>query len=133
VCAIHDDMATVIDGMRWADVAVLGSPIYMGAETGQTKCLIDRLYCLFQGLPDGTGKSRLPPGKKAITLLTCALQDGDRIYAYENTKFYKVFVNMLGFGFVLSSIVPGCRDPGAVMKNSFALGAVSDAMDFLYP
>jgi len=132
-CAIHDDMAKVIDGMVRADVVVLGSPVYMGAETGQTKCLIDRLYCLFQGLPDGTGKGRLPPGKRAITLLTCALSDGDRIYAYENTKFFKVFVNMLGFDFVLSSIVPGCRDPSLVMQNRFATGAISDAMAFLYP
>lgn len=132
-CIIRDDMDQVVEGMGWADVVVLGSPIYMGAETGQTKCLIDRMYCLFQGSPDGTGKGRLPAGKRAVTLLTCALTDGDRIYAYENTKFFKVFVNMLGFDFIFSSIVSGCRDPQTVMQNHFATDAISDSMAFLYP
>lgn len=132
-CVIRDDMDQIVEGMRWADVVVLGSPVYMGSETGQTKCLIDRMYCLFQGNPDGTGKSRLSPGKRAVTVLTCALRDGDRNYAYENTKFFKVFVNMLGFDFILSSIVPDCRDPQAVLQNRSAVHALSDAMAFLYP
>jgi multimeric flavodoxin WrbA len=132
-CAIHDDMQQVVADLQWADAFMLGSPVYMGSETGQTKCLIDRLYCLHQAKPDGTGKGRLPPGKMAITLLTCGLPDGDKMYAYENTKFYQVFAKLLGFDFVMSSIVPSCGDPMQVMQNYHAQHAISDTVSFLYP
>lgn len=131
-CRTKDDMQTVIREMHQADVVLLGSPIYMGGETGQTKCFIDRLYCLFQITPEGNGRSLLPPGKKAVTVLTCSLWDGDKMYAFENTKFFKLFVSMLGFDSVLSSIVPGTSAPDKIWENYHANNVVKDSIEFLF-
>ncbi|MCE5296614.1 MAG: flavodoxin family protein [Euryarchaeota archaeon] len=133
VCSIDDDMTIIKDEIMVSDVVVLGSPMYMGAETGQTKCLIDRFNSLFQPDKDGNPGSLVPKGKKAVTIMTCKLKDGDKIYNYENTKFFKVFVNLLGFDMVLSTIVPGTGDPKDIMNNYHAQNAVSDAVTFILP
>jgi FMN-dependent NADH-azoreductase len=130
-CRIKDDMQGIVEELRQADVLLLGSPIYMGAETGQTKCFIDRLYCLFQITPEGNGRSLLPPGKRAVTVLTCNLRDGDRIYAYENTKFFKLFVGMLGFDSIISSIVPGTSSADKIWENYHAVNVVKDSIEYL--
>lgn len=131
-CKIKDDMQGIVEEIRLADVVLLGSPVYMGSETGQTKCFIDRLYCLFQIGPDGKGYCLLPPGKKAVTVLTCNLWDGDKMYAFENTKFFKLFVHMLGFDSVLSSIVPGTSGPDKIWDNYHAKDAVNDSIKFIF-
>ena len=43
-CAIKDDMQTVYQDMKEADAIVIGSPIYFGQMSAQTKIFIDRLY-----------------------------------------------------------------------------------------
>lgn len=133
VCSIEDDMTLVKESIMSSDVVVLGSPIYMGAETGQTKCFIDRLYSLFQPDPSGRPGSLVPKGKLAVTILTCGLKDGDKIYNYENTKFFKVFVNLLGFDMVLSHIIPGMTRPEDALNNTYAVRALDDAMSFMFP
>ncbi len=45
-CATEDDFQTLLQKVREADLIVLGSPIYMGQVTGQTKTFLDRLYSL---------------------------------------------------------------------------------------
>ena len=42
-CAQQDDMAELLDLMRQCEVAVLASPIYVGAVTGLMKNFLDRL------------------------------------------------------------------------------------------
>src|SRR5512145_638875 len=75
VCAIDDDMTKVKEDLIAADLVVLGSPMYMASETGQTKCLIDRLYSLFQPDADGRPGSLVPKGKRAVTVMTCRMKD----------------------------------------------------------
>ncbi len=45
-CVIDDDMTQIYLEMKEADIIILGSPIYMGAETGPFKMFIDRTYAL---------------------------------------------------------------------------------------
>lgn len=126
-CSISDDMAEACAKMKAADVIFLGSPIYMGAETGSMKCFVDRLRSLF----DAKGKRVVGRGKKAVVLLTCGLSDGDRVYAYLNVRFFKIFVNMLGYEEALTIIVPGTKEPERILEISQASYAVEDILRFM--
>jgi multimeric flavodoxin WrbA len=45
-CSTRDDFNGLIGKVREARLVVIGSPIYMGQVTGQTKTFLDRLYSL---------------------------------------------------------------------------------------
>jgi len=46
-CIINDDMQKIYDALAHADVLVLGSPIYMGQMSSQTKIFVDRLFAQY--------------------------------------------------------------------------------------
>ena len=43
-CAINDDMQEIYGALEQADALIIGSPVYMGQMTAQTKIFADRLY-----------------------------------------------------------------------------------------
>lgn len=43
-CVIDDDIQGIYPRMEWADAIILGTPIYFGQMTAQTKTLMDRTY-----------------------------------------------------------------------------------------
>ncbi len=43
-CVLKDDMTLLYDKIECADAIFVGSPIYFGAVTAQTKLFVDRLY-----------------------------------------------------------------------------------------
>lgn len=45
-CCINDDMKSVYEDIKSADVVIIGSPVYMCQVSAQTKLLLDRLYPL---------------------------------------------------------------------------------------
>ena len=73
-CVQKDDMADLIDKIRASDMLVLMSPIYFGAETGQTKIVLDRFTSAFNG--------EKPFGNVRVSsvLLTCADKNGASVY-----------------------------------------------------
>jgi multimeric flavodoxin WrbA len=127
VCSTSDEMREAYQRMKEADVVFLGSPIYMGAETGAMKCFVDRLRALF----DAQGVRLMGRGKKAVVLLTCGLGDGDMVYAYLNVRFFKIFVHMLGFEEALTIIVPGTKEPEHILENQRARDALEDIKQFI--
>jgi len=42
-CALKDDLAPVLEKIAMADALVIGSPIYFGAATGETRSFLERL------------------------------------------------------------------------------------------
>ena len=61
-CAVQDDMQSLYPLLHEADVVVIGSPMYFGQMTSQTKTFVDRLYALM-----GPNFSRrLAQGKRLI-------------------------------------------------------------------
>ncbi|WP_341473858.1 flavodoxin family protein [Desulfofundulus thermobenzoicus] len=61
-CRQGDDMVQIYRALLEADGIVLGSPIYMGYVTAQTKLFMDRLFAFLRpGL-----NSIFPPGKKFV-------------------------------------------------------------------
>ena len=41
-CVFKDDMKEVYDNLEWADALIIGTPVYQGTLSGQTKVLLDR-------------------------------------------------------------------------------------------
>ncbi len=41
-CIHNDDMAEVYEKLRWADALIIGTPVYQGMVSGQTKVIMDR-------------------------------------------------------------------------------------------
>jgi multimeric flavodoxin WrbA len=72
-CQQDDDMTQLYEELITADGVVIGSPIYMGYLSAQTKLFFDRLYAFFN--PGAV--SRLPRGKKGA--LVFAQGGGDDI------------------------------------------------------
>ena len=70
-CVVKDDLSPVLEDFAAADNIILASPVYWGEVSGQTKCLLDRLYSFLT--PDfmtAAKKHRLPPGKRLVFILT---------------------------------------------------------------
>jgi multimeric flavodoxin WrbA len=42
-CVLNDDLAPVLEKIAAADALVIGSPIYFGTVTGETRCFLERL------------------------------------------------------------------------------------------
>ncbi len=43
VCAVIDDLSSVLEKVRKADALIIGTPVYYGAETAATRAFIERL------------------------------------------------------------------------------------------
>lgn len=68
-CHIDDPIGGILQKMKTYDGVILSTPSYNYNMTAQVKALVDRTF----SLNDYTGgwSSRVPAGKKAITLGTC--------------------------------------------------------------
>jgi multimeric flavodoxin WrbA len=107
-CSQQDDMEKLRPQIEDADILILGSPIYMGDQTGLMKCFVDRLYRFM--VPDEKKeglKSSLAPGKKALVIFTCQMPNGDRLYNYIVVRYYNLLVNMLGYEDIRTFIIGG--------------------------
>ncbi len=50
-CVHKDDMQDVYDKLKWADAVIIGTPVYQGTLSGQTKVIIDRCRALVASDP----------------------------------------------------------------------------------
>lgn len=125
-CVKDDDMVDAYDLIEGSDVLILGSPIYMGMETGMTKCFVDRLYYLM-------AKKRIVPGKKAVALFTCGLVDGHVIYGYMHGRFDKILRHDLGFEEARIFVVPGMKNKVDIAGSFYAQEALVDIERFIFP
>lgn len=75
-CVLKDDMALVYEKIEQSDTIIVGSPIYFGGFTGQTKLFQDRLF------PYVSYKdySSLLPEKKQVGLIYTMNMDNPELY-----------------------------------------------------
>ena len=125
-CVKDDDMTEAYALIQSCDVLVVGSPIYMGAETGMTKCFVDRLYYLI-------AQKRLAPGKRAAALFTCGMTEGHIFYFYMQSRYDKLLQDDLGFEDVMTFLVPGMKTKVDVDGNYYAQKALEEMAQFLFP
>lgn len=48
ICLINDDMQALYKKIEIADIIIIGSPIFFGSLTAQTKIMIDRFQCIWK-------------------------------------------------------------------------------------
>lgn len=99
-CAGKDDMTALYEKIRAADVIVFGAPVYFARLNAQAYPCIDRLYAMLN--PDFS--SRLPAGKKFVTVLTCGSGDLSVI-----APIHEYLTTVFGFFH--------CTDGGLIWQN----------------
>ncbi|NYT16279.1 MAG: flavodoxin family protein [Methanomassiliicoccales archaeon] len=107
-CAVDDDMKSLYDRIREADILMLGSPIYMGAESGRMKCFLDRLYA-FLVRKEGNGapfNTTMPPGKGMLAVFTCNNDQGCIVYDETASRYSRFFSDLLRFQKTMAFVVP---------------------------
>lgn len=108
-CSQKDDMESIRPLIEEADLLLLGSPVYMGDQTGLMKCFVDRLYTFMAPSPQGGLKSRLAEGKKAMVIFTCQMPNGNVLYNYIAVRYYNLLINMLGYEDIRTFIIGGAN------------------------
>ena len=66
-CAMRDELAPLLEKIATADLLVLGTPVYFGAETGEMRSFLERL--LFPYLTYTPGYAPIFPGKLRVGLV----------------------------------------------------------------
>ncbi len=131
-CVQKDDMTSIVEAMQASDFVLLGSPVYMGDETGLMKCVADRLYCLLaEGDGPGNYKTRLAPGKKVMLLMTCGDPNGDKLYNYILVRYFRLLIKLLEFEDLHSFIIGGVNPNADVRKMNQAKEAMKEADRYL--
>ncbi len=121
-CKQEDDMILLIEEIKRADRIVIGSPIYIGYLSGQTKIFLDRLYVFSTG---PNSPSKMPPGKKAALVFSQGNPDEQAF-----TKYIEIvprFLGRLGMEItdtLLAAGIPNAAaDNEALMQKAFKVGA----------
>lgn len=81
-CVVDDDLHLVVELISRAGAVVIGSPVYCGSVTAQTKALIDRLDCCLVepiGQPPRSFRTRLHGPRKGIVVVVAAGNHGAHI------------------------------------------------------
>ena len=82
-CSVQDDMQALYKELHSADAVVIGSPVYMGQVSGQTKIFMDRLLPLF----NADFSTRLKKRPSLVLAFTQGQPDTGLFMPYiENTK-----------------------------------------------
>jgi multimeric flavodoxin WrbA len=66
-CAVNDGLAPILEKAAGADILLLGTPVYFGAETGEMRSFLERL--LFQFLTYTPDYASLFPGRLRVGLV----------------------------------------------------------------
>ncbi|MDQ0286803.1 multimeric flavodoxin WrbA [Desulfofundulus luciae] len=109
-CAIEDDMQGVYADLKDAQALIIGSPIYMGQVTAQTKLLLDRLFPIIG--PDF--KPRF--GVKKVALVYS--QGNPQADAFKSYFDYLAGgLKMLGLEAVATIVCAGANDPQTALND----------------
>ena len=120
-CKQEDDMIQLIEELKKSDRIVIGSPIYMGYVTGQTKVFLDRLYVFFTG---PNSPSKLPPGTKAALVFSQGNPDEQAFSQFiENVPGILRRQGVEITDTLFAAGVPKAADDEVLMARAFQVGA----------
>jgi len=121
-CVTADDFAGLMGKVREADLVVIGSPIYMGQVTGQTKTFLDRMYSLRRAdrtiRLDGTKK-------KGAMVVVCGSSDPSHPDGTRRTL--GVFFRYLNTPDVVELVEQGLGSEGEVLGRTEAIARAQKA------
>ena len=91
VCWQEDGMTEILDGMRWCDGLLIGSPVFFGMITGLLKTMMDRTIVMRPNYGD-----ELPMAGKVGGAIACAAsRQGGQETTLQNIHTYMLQMNML--------------------------------------
>jgi multimeric flavodoxin WrbA len=127
-CAQKDELSPALEKIREADAVVIGSPIYISAETATTKALVDRFYSfLAMGAGQGQYSNRLPKGKKGAILFTCGNPQGVELFSPVTARYQNLLQRYEMDGTV--TMVPSVSPNVKVLETPRGQKALADIMD----
>ena len=109
-CDLDDDMVNIYNELYDCDLLVIGSPIYFGEVTAQTKLFTDRLYGIYNN------KKRGFKDKKAILIYVYGNPD-ENVYDEYISNQKKFLYEFLGFEVVETIILPGTPEKKYYLNN----------------
>lgn len=118
-CAQKDDMTGMYAKIKEADMLILASPIYFGAESGQMKCFLDRFYAMVNN-KDGVRTTDIGKVSKASIVLTCGNPNGNMYYSGVLTRLTNMIksFNITDFsGMIISEASPETVDTSHFVKE----------------
>lgn len=74
LCAIKDDMATILDKIQAADVLVFASPVYFYSVNAQIKAVIDRCVARWQQIENKEFYYIMTSAEDSKTVMDCTLE-----------------------------------------------------------
>jgi len=113
-CGIPDDFAQVHEGMCWADVLVLASPVYFKGFNAQIKRVTDRFYSY------AAPKSRENVTVKETYLLAAAGNPDSSVFDAMDASF-TLMNDLLKFKCAGKLLAAGCRGAGEAAKDEALL------------
>jgi multimeric flavodoxin WrbA len=102
-CVVQDDMQELYDMMDRADGIIIGSPVYFGSVSAQTKAIMDRMFAL---LRQRALKDKIA-GALVVTRRVGAIQARSLIYSFCIAQGMIVAGGAIGYG----------REPGDVLTG----------------
>ncbi|MDR2811605.1 MAG: flavodoxin family protein [Endomicrobium sp.] len=122
-CIINDDMQKLYEAVEHTDALVLGSPVYMGQMSAQSKIFTDRLFARFSPRFSPYFKEENAAKKKLILVFNQGNPDSSMFQLYFD--YTKRMFQLLEFDVKGIHIVAGMRngpaherkDLQSVMKN----------------
>ena len=123
ICVQKDDMASIVEKMKGADVWVLASPVYWWGPTAQMKAFVDRWYSV---------RRDMFKGKRVILIVSLAdkepsadlmLKTFESIFNYLGVETYNILIK-----YEATSMTKAKEDK-KLMKMAFETG--SDAVKTL--
>ena len=102
-CVVQDDMQELYEMMEQADGIIIGSPVYFGSVSAQTKAIMDRMFALLgrRALKDKIA------GALVVTRRVGAIQARSLIYSFCIAQGMIVAGGAIGYG----------REPGDVLTG----------------
>lgn len=117
-CVVEDDMQRVYGKVKEADALLLGSPIFFGSLSAQTKMMIDRFQCLWRAkyvLKLDVFKRQRPGGFISV-------EAGRREDFFQNAKaIVRNFFATINVEYKGELFVRGVDEKGSVLKHPGAL------------
>ena len=128
-CFFFDDMQRIYEVLENADGIVLGSPIYYGTVSAQTKRMIDRANCLTWIDRDSDGKALFTPRlekikKGAVILVSDSTEDPSAAMLPIRLFYHDARVELSGELFIPhADAEKGARNNEEWLERARALGA----------
>ena len=102
-CVIQDDMQELYAMLDRADGIILGSPVYFGSVSAQTKAIMDRMFSL---LPRRALKDKVA-GSLVVTRRVGAIQAQALIYSFCVVQGMVLAGGAIGYGREIGDVLTG--------------------------